>query len=517
MAMKDLADDLARRRDAARAMGGADAVARQHEAGKLTVRERIDLLFDAGSFVEIGVHATHAGISPDMAGKGTPADGVVTGFGTIGGRFASVIAYDFTVMAGSMGKTAEVKCNRAREIAYTKRMPMIWLIDSAGARIQEAIGSRNFAGSGLLFREESIMSGVVPQVAAMMGPGAAGTAYIPALADFVPMVKGTSHMALGGPPLVKAVVGEDISAEDLGGSKVHCEISGVGDLEVADDRACLDAIKAYLSYFPSNNTERPPVSACSDPVERRDAELLDIVPESPRRAYDVKKVVRAVVDRDSFFEIKPGWAKNIVVGLARLNGAPVGVVANQPLVLGGALDLDAADKAARFILLCDAFNVPLVFLQDVPGFMVGSRVERAGIIRHGAKMLYAVSEATVPKLTVVLRKAYGAGYFVMCGRGYEPDMIVAWPTAEISVMGPEGGTNIIFRREIASAPNPEEERARRIAEFRKLIDPYVAAGAALIDDVIDPRETRPTLIRALEMARTKRVERPWKKHGVMPV
>jgi acetyl-CoA carboxylase carboxyltransferase component len=514
--MKDLADDLARRRAAAQGMGGADAVARQHESGKLTVRERLDLLFDAGSFTEIGVHATHAGISPDMAGKTTPADGVVTGFGTVNGRFASVIAYDFTVMAGSMGKTAEVKCNRAREIAYTKRIPMIWLIDSAGARIQEAIGSRNFAGSGLLFREESIMSGVVPQVAAMMGPGAAGTAYIPALADFVPMVKGTSNMALGGPPLVKAVVGEEVTAEELGGSKVHCEISGVGDLEVEDDRACIAAIKTYLSYFPPNNTERPPVTACADPVERRDDELLTLVPDSPRRAYDVKRIVRAVVDRDSFFEIKPGWAKNIVVGLARLNGAPVGIVANQPMVLGGALDNDAADKSARFIMLCDAFNVPLVFFQDVPGFMVGSKVERAGIIRHGAKMLYAVSEATVPKLTVVMRKAYGAGYFVMCGRGYEPDLIVAWPTAEISVMGPEGGTNIIFRKEIAAAGNPEEERARRVAEFRKLIDPYVAAGAALIDDVIDPRETRPTLIRALEMAKTKKVDRPWKKHGVMP-
>jgi acetyl-CoA carboxylase carboxyltransferase component len=515
--MKDLAADLARRRDEARAMGGADAVAKQHDAGKLTVRERIDLLFDEGTFTEIGLHATHAGISKDMIGKATPADGVVTGFGKVGGRFASLIAYDFTVMAGSMGKTAEVKCNRAREIAYTKRMPMIWLIDSAGARIQEAIGSRNFAGSGLLFREESIMSGVVPQVAAMMGPGAAGTAYIPALADFVPMVKGTSNMALGGPPLVKAVVGEDISAEDLGGSKIHCEVSGVGDLELADDRACIDAIKAYLSYFPSHNLEAPPVVACADPADRRDEELLTIVPDSARRAYDVKKVVRAVVDRDSFFEVKPGFAKNIVVGLARLAGQPVGIVANQPMALGGALDNDAADKSARFIMLCDAFNIPLVFFQDVPGFMVGSKVERAGIIRHGAKMLYAVSEATVPKLTVVMRKAYGAGYFVMCGRGYEPDLIVAWPTAEISVMGPEGGTNIIFRREIAGAANPEEERARRVAEFRKLIDPYVAAGAALIDDVIDPRETRPTLIRALEMARTKKVERPWKKHGVMPV
>ncbi len=256
---------------------------------------------------------------------------------------------------------------------------------------------------------------------------------------------------------------------------------------------------------------------CDDPVERRDENLLASVPDNPRRAYDMKKVIHAVVDHGRFFEIKPGWAKNLVVGLARLGGAPVGIVANQPMILGGALDIDAADKAARFIMLCDAFNIPLVFFQDVPGFLVGSKVERAGIIRHGAKMLYAVSEATVPKLTVVLRKAYGAGYFVMCGRAYEPDLIVGWPTAEISVMGPEGGTNIIFRKEIAAAANPEAERARRIEEFRKLIDPYIAAGAALIDDIIDPRETRPVLIRALEMARTKRVERPWKKHGVMPV
>jgi len=498
-------------------MGGEEAVARQHAAGKLTVRERIDRLFDPGSFSEIGVQATHAGIAPDMVGKETPADGVVTGFGKIDGRLAAVIAYDFTVMAGSMGRTAELKCNRAREIAYTKRFPMIWLIDSAGARIQEAIGSKSFAGSGLLFREESIMSGVVPQVAAMMGPGAAGTAYIPALADFVPMVRGTSNMALGGPPLVKAVVGEDITAEELGGSKVHCELSGCGDLEVADDEACLRAIKDYLAYFPSNNAERPPVVPCDDPADRRDESLLTLVPDSPRRAYDVRKVIRAVVDHGVFFEIKPAWARNVVVGLARLAGAPIGIVANQPLVLGGALDVDSADKAARFMMLCDAFNIPLVFLQDVPGFMVGSKVERAGIIRHGAKMLSAVSEATVPKLTVVLRKAYGAGYFVMCGRGYEPDLIVAWPTAEISVMGPEGGTNIVFRREIAAAGNPDEERARRVEQFRQLINPYMAAGAALIDDVIDPRETRPVLIRALEMARTKQVQRPWKKHGVMPV
>jgi acetyl-CoA carboxylase carboxyltransferase component len=514
--MKELVQDLLGRRQRALGMGGPEAVASQHAQGKLTARERVDLLFDPGSFTEIGLLATHANVSPAMRGRETPADGVVTGFGTIDGRPAALIAYDFTVMAGSMGRTAEVKCNRAREIALTKRMPMIWLIDSAGARIQEAIGS-TFAQSGLLFREESIMSGVVPMVAAMVGPGAAGTAYIPALADFVPMVKGTSHMALGGPPLVKAVVGEDVTAEELGGSKIHTEVSGVADLEVADDRACLAAVKEYLSFLPSSNLEAPPVIPCDDPAGRMDAALLDIVPDSPRRAYDMKKVLAHVVDHGRLFEIKPAFAKNVITGLARLGGRPVGIVASQPMVLGGALDVDAADKAARFITLCDAFHLPLVFFQDVPGFMVGSRVERQGIIRHGAKMLYAVSEATVPKLTVVVRKAYGAGYFVMCGRAYEPDLIVAWPTAEISVMGPEGGTNIVFRKEIAAAPNPEEERARRVEEFRRLISPYIAAGGAFIDDVIDPRETRPLLIRALEMARTKKVERPWKKHGVPPV
>src|ERR1044071_6089409 len=325
--MDELADDLRAGRARARGMGGPEAIAKQHADGKLAVRERIDLLFDAEAFQDIGGLATHANIAPSMKGRETPADGGVTGFGRIDGRPAAVIAYDFTVMAGSMGRTAEVKCNRAREVACTKRMPMIWLIDSAGARIQEAIGSRNFAGSGLLFREESIMSGVVPQVAAMMGPGAAGTAYIPALADFVPMVKGTSNMALGGPPLVKAVVGEDITAEELGGSKVHTEISGVADLEVEDDEHCLRVIKEYLAYFPSHNRELPPVIACDDPVDRRDDALLTIMPDSPRRAYDVKKVIRALVDQGRMFEIKPVWAKNIVTALARLNGHPVGVVA----------------------------------------------------------------------------------------------------------------------------------------------------------------------------------------------
>jgi acetyl-CoA carboxylase carboxyltransferase component len=291
----------------------------------------------------------------------------------------------------------------------------------------------------------------------------------------------------------------------------------VADLEVPDDKACIQVVKDYLSYFPQSNLEKPPVVASDDPVDRMEEELLTVVPDSPRRAYDMNKVIHHIVDGGRFFEIKPGWAKNLIVGLARMGGRPVGILANQPMVLGGALDITAADTAARFIMLCDAFGIPLLFLQDVPGFLVGSKVEKEGIIRHGAKMLYAVSEATVPKVTVVVRKAYGAGYFVMCGKAYEPDLIVAWPTAEISVMGPEGGTNIIFRKEIAAAPSPDEERARRVEEFGKLINPYVAAGGAFIDDLIDPRETRPVVIRALEMAQTKKVERPWKKHGVMPV
>jgi acetyl-CoA carboxylase carboxyltransferase component len=327
------------------------------------------------------------------------------------------------------------------------------------------------------------------------------------------MVKGTSHMALGGPPRVKAVVGEDITAEELGGSKIHAEVSRVADLEAQDDEHCLRVIKEYLAYFPAHNGEPPPVIACDDPVDRRDEELLTIVPDSPRRAYDVCKVVRALVDHGRALELKPAWAKNIVVALARLGGRRGG----QPADGAGRRTGHRQRRQGALHHAVRRVGIPLVFLQDVPGFMVGSKVERAGIIRHGAKMLYAVSEATVPKLTVVMRKAYGAGDFVMCDRAYEPDLIVAWPTAEISAVGPEGGTNIVYRKEIAAAENPEGERARRVEDFRRLISPYIAAGAALIDDVIDPRDTRPTLVRALEMARTKRVDRPWRKHGIMPV
>jgi acetyl-CoA carboxylase carboxyltransferase component len=317
--------------------------------------------------------------------------------------------------------------------------------------------------------------------------------------------------------IVKAVVGEDITAEELGGSKVHTEISGVADLEVADDRACIAAVKEYLSYFPGSNLDQPPVIPCDDPVDRMDEALVSLVPDSARRAYDMKKVIGHLIDHGRFFEIKPGWARNLITGFCRMGGRPVGIVANQPMVLGGALDVDAADKAARFIMLCDAFHIPLLFLQDVPGFLVGSKVERQGIIRHGAKMLYAVSEATVPKVTVVVRKAYGAGYFVMCGRAYEPDYIAAWPTAEIAVMGPEGFVSIFARKALEASDNPEAMKQALVGEIKKNIHPFLPARQAMIDDVIDPRETRLSLARMLELAWDKKVERPAKRHGVFPV
>ncbi len=501
-----------------RGMGGDERVARQHASGKLTVRERMDLLFDEATFVESGLLAHHQSSSPAMQGKFTPADGVVTGVGEVDGRKVAVIAYDFTVMAGSMGMVTEVKATRIRELALRERIPLVWLVDSAGARIQEATGSM-FARTGDLFKEQVVMSGVVPQVAAMMGPGAAGTAYIPGLADFVPMVKGTSNMALAGPHLVKAAVGEEVTAEEMGGSQVHCKISGVADREVEDDPSCIRAVREYLSFFPSSNLERSPVIETEDPVDRRVEELHEIVPANPRQAYDVHKVIAALADDGAFFPMKPDWARNVVTGFARFGGRSVGIVANQPKFLGGALDVNGADKAARFVWLCDAFHIPLLFLMDCPGFLVGSAVEKQGIIRHGAKMLFAVAEATVPKLTVVMRKGYGAGYYVMNGRAFEPDLIVAWPTAEISVMGPEGAVNIIFRKQIEALPEEERDEARNtmVATIREQISPYVAAGWSFLDDLIDPADTRRVVCRGFEQAASKRVERPWRKHGVLPV
>lgn len=516
--MAEKVEELRSKRTEYQQMGGTERVDRQHSQNKLTVRERLDLLFDPDTFNEYGLLAHHQSSSPQMQGKSTPADGCVTGIGQVNGRRVAVIAYDFTVMAGSIGMVGEIKATRIREVALRERIPIVWLIDSAGARIQEATGSM-FARTGDLFREQVIMSGVVPQVAAMMGPGAAGTAYIPGLADFVPMVKGTSNMALAGPHLVKAAVGEDVTAEDMGGSAVHCKVSGVADLEVKDDQECIDAVRKYLSFFPSSNLEQPPVIEIADPIDRRCSDLIDLVPSNPRKAYDMRKFIASIVDDGDFFAMKPDWAKNLITGFGRFGGMAAGIIANQPMHLGGALDVNSADKAARFVWLCDAFHIPLVFLMDCPGFLVGSAVERQGIIRHGAKMLFAVSEATVPKVTVVVRKGYGAGYYVMNGRAFEPDLIVGWPTAEISVMGPEGAVNIIFRKQIEAAPPDQQDEMRNtmISVIREQISPYVAAGWSFVDDLIDPADTRRVIAEGLLAAKNKKVERPWRKHGVLPV
>ncbi|HZT64417.1 MAG TPA: acyl-CoA carboxylase subunit beta [Acidimicrobiales bacterium] len=516
---KPLVDDLTERKSRAAGMGGPDLIARQRSLGKMPVRERLDILLDPGSFVEYGQLADSMDPELEKSKGYLAADGMVAGVGEIDGRRVAVMAYDFTVLAGSMGGVGEHKTARMRELALRQRIPAVWLLDSAGARIQQSSGS-TFAAAGALFREQVTMSGVVPMVAAMLGHCAAGTAYIPALADFVPMVKGTSSMALGGRHLVKAATGEEVSEEEMGGSAVHTKISGVADLEVDDDVACLQAVRSYLSYFPSHNRQAPPHRPTSDPEDRRCEELYDIVPTAPRRAYDMYRVIETIVDDGEFFAMKPEWAKNVITGFARFGGQPVGIVASQPKVLGGTLDVNSADKAARFVWLCDAFSIPLVFLQDVPGFTVGSAVERQGIIRHGAKMLFAVSEATVPKVTVVLRKAYGAGYFVMNGTAYEADYIAVWPTAEIAVMGPDGMVNIIMRKQLEAIPEGDERNKARLAmaeELRKNIDPYIAAGHAQVDDVIDPADTRAAIIKGLRVSASKVVDRPWRKHGVLPV
>ncbi|MCW3019662.1 MAG: Propionyl-CoA carboxylase [Solirubrobacterales bacterium] len=532
--LRPLVEDLHARRAQIRLGGGEAKIAEQHAREKLTARERIALLIDThegtpsgaragdSTFVELGIHGRPHFSQRAMDGVEAPADGVITGYGKVNGRLTAVCAYDFTVMAGSMGMTGELKVTRLRELALRERIPFVWLLDSAGARVQEAAGAM-FAGSGHLFREEVVMSGVIPQVAALMGPCAAGTAYIPGLADFVPMVKGRGSMALAGPHLVRAAVGEEVTQEELGGSRVHCRKSGVGDMEVDDDEQCIERIKQYLSYMPQNCEERAPIRVAgaggsqSDPIDRREEDLLDVLPESNRKPYDMYEVIKRIVDDGEYFDIKGQWAKTIITCFARFGGRPAGIVANQPKHLGGILDNDSADKAARFVNLCNAFAIPLVFIQDVPGFMVGSKIEAEGIIRHGAKMLYAVANATVPKITVITRKAYGAGYYVMNGRAYEPDLIVAWPSAEISVMGAEGVVEIAFRKQVDAAEDPVAKKTELIEGFRKIFDVYIAAGNDLIDDVIDPRETRETICRALEMSQGKKVERPWKRNGVVPV
>ncbi len=501
-------------------MGGADKVARQHERGKLTARERLHAFFDGGVYFEVGLHGTQMG-QGDSTDK-PPADAVICGYGEVNGRMVAAAAYDFTVKGGSIGQVGEVKVSRLRELSLRCRMPMVWFIDSGGARIdpQGVMAGDNislFAGTGHLFREEVIMSGVVPLVAAMVGPGAAGTAYIPGLADFVPMVKGQGSMALGGPPLVKAVTGQEVSEQDLGGSKVHCEVSGVGDLELFDEAACMQAIKDYLSFMPQHCDERPPLRVSQDSILRREESLLDILPDNPRQAYDMYGILKAVVDDGYLLDLKPRWAKNIITCLGRIGGYPVGIVANNPKHLGGILDVNSADKAAHFMQICDAFGLPLLFFMDVPGFMVGSKVEHEGIIRHGAKMLHVMAAATVPKLTVVVRKGYGAGYYVMAGRAYEPDLLVAWPGAEISVMGAEGMVGIASKKLFPGGDPPVEVKSQIVQAIQQHIDIRKVAGWGLVDDIIDPRDTRKVLGLGLKMSWNRQVERPRRKRGIIPV
>ncbi len=515
--MRQLLADLEQERERIRCMGGPERLDKQRTRGKWNARQRLEALFDGGVFFEIGLHGTQMG----PFGEDKPAaDAVICAWGEVDGRPVCAAAYDFTVKGGSIGQTGETKVTRLREVALRCRMPMVWFIDSAGARIDPSSHAdviSLFSGSGHLFREQVAMSGVVPQVAAMVGPGAAGTAYIPGLADFVPMLKDIGSMALGGPPLVKAVTGQDISEQDLGGSKVHTRQSGVGDLEVEDDAACVRAIREYLGFFPSHCREKPPIKRCEDPLTRADEALLDLLPENPRQGYDMYDLIKHVVDFGHHFDLKGRWAKSIITTLARIGGYPCGIVASNPRHLGGVLENDSADKAAHFVQLCDAFGIPLVFLVDVPGFMVGSKVEHAGIIRHGAKMLHAVASATVPKLTVVVRKAYGAGYYVMCGRAYEPDLLVAWPGAEISVMGAEGMLSIASLKLGGAQNMPTDMREQMLGTIRERINIKKVAQWGLVDDIIDPRNTRAILGRALKLTWNREVERPWRKRGIMPV
>jgi len=509
-------DELRELRARALEGGGAKRIAKIHESGRLTARERIHLLLDEGSFDETGVFVTHRSHEFGLEEQRPYGDGMVTGTGRIDGRQVAVFAQDFTVFGGSMSETNALKICRLMDFAMENGLPVIGLNDSGGARIQEGVLS--LAGYAEVFWRNTMASGVVPQISAIMGPCAGGAVYSPAITDFTIMVDGTSHMFVTGPNVIKMVTNEDVSFEDLGGATTHNTKSGVAHAKVASDQECLLFIKRLLSYLPQNNLEDPPTVTCHDPIDRRDAALEDVVPDNPKQPYDIKDVITRVVDDGEFLEIQPDYAGNIVIGYARLGGQSVGVVANQPAHLAGVLDINASVKAARFVRTCDAFNVPLVTFEDVPGFLPGTEQEFGGLIKHGAKLLYAYCEATVPKLTVITRKAYGGAYDVMSSKHIRGDWNVAWPTAELAVMGPEGAVNILYRREIEAAADPDALRKEKIAEYQeRFANPYVAAGLGYLDDVIEPRDTRPRLISALRSLRNKRQELPRKKHGNLPL
>jgi acetyl-CoA carboxylase carboxyltransferase component len=507
---------LAARREQALAGPSRTATRRQHDLGKFTARERIDALVDEGSFVELDTLARHRATGFGMEDRRLDSDGVITGWGTVDGRTVFVFAHDFRIFGGALGEVFAAKVCKLMDLAESTGAPVIGLNDGGGARIQEGIDA--LAGFGEIFRRNVHSSGVVPQISVVLGPCAGGAVYSPALTDFVFVVRGTSNMFITGPDVVAAVTGERIDREDLGGAVVHSTRTGVASFLAENESDCLDDVRYLLSFLPSNNQEEPPRWPADDPPDRSCEPLLSIVPAQPNRAYDVREVIAELVDHGKYLELQEHWAGNVVCALARLDGAVVGIVANQPLVLAGALDIDAAEKAARFVRTCDAFNIPLVTLVDVPGFLPGSGQEHAGIIRRGAKLLYAYCEATVPRIQIIMRKAYGGAYIVMDSKSIGSDLSFAWPTNEVAVMGAEGAANIIFRRELAAADDPDQRREELVAEYaERLLTPWVAAERGLVDDVIDPRSTREVLIRSLALLRSKRHAVPLRKHGNMPL
>lgn len=494
--------------------GGQEKIDKQHAEGKLTARERLQLLFDEGTFEELDKFVKHRNTMFGLDKMKLPADGVVTGIGKVNGRPVAAFSQDFTVMGGSLGEMHAKKIMKVMDLALKMGIPLVGINDSGGARIQEGVDS--LYGYGEIFFRNTIASGVIPQITVIAGPCAGGAAYSPAITDFVIMVDQTAQMFITGPNVIKAVTGEDISKEDLGGALVHNTKSGNAHFLASDDRQAIETVRKLLSYIPQNNMEEPPLE--EQIIEPDTSDIQTVVPVDPKKGFDVRDVIRRVVDEGTFFEVHEHFAKSIVIGFARINGKAVGIVANQPNYLAGVLDIDSSDKAARFIRFLDAFNIPIVTFVDTPGYLPGVKQEHGGIIRHGAKLLYAYSEATVPKITIILRKAYGGAYIAMGSKHLGADFVAAWPTAEIAVMGPDGAANIIFKKEIDASENPEETRKQKIEEYRQLFaNPYVAASRGYIDAVIDPRETRSWIIKALEYSATKVESRPRKKHGNIPL
>jgi propionyl-CoA carboxylase beta chain len=509
-------EELHRRQAAAEQGGGERRIAQQHKKGKLTARERLDLLLDEGTFVELDRFVTHRATEFGLDEEKYPGDGVVTGYGRIEGRLVYVFSQDFTVFGGSLSEAHAEKICKIMDLAVRNGAPVIGLNDSGGARIQEGVVS--LGGYADIFLRNTLASGVVPQISAILGPCAGGAVYSPAITDFVFMVRGVSYMFVTGPNVVKTVTHEEVSFDDLGGADVHGSVSGVSHFTLDSEPAALQAIRELMGFLPGNNVDPPPIRRTDDPADRRDEALLDVVPASPNQPYDMLDVLRRVVDDGHVLEVHAGYADNIVVGFGRLGGRPVGLVANQPAVLAGVLDINASAKAARFIRFCDCFNIPIVTFVDVPGFLPGVVQEHGGIIRHGAKLLYAYCEATVPKLTVITRKAYGGAYDVMSSKHIRGDVNLAWPAAEIAVMGPKGAVEILFRKEISEAADPAAEAVRLTAEYTaRFANPYAAAERGYVDDVIDPRDTRPRLIDALQTLTGKRDRNPPRKHGNIPL